>query len=249
MLGICIRKMFFLCVGLMGAVLPVMAQGRMGPGSRQAARPCGRTCPVQSVSLQPLADSEIGKLMHLREEEKLARDVYQTLYSIGSDPAFLRISQSEQRHMDALKALLDRYGLQDPAAALNPGEFSDDGLQSLYHDLVAAGSQSPMQALRVGASIEDLDLGDLEGALASTDNADLKIVYENLRQGSQNHMRAFAGRLESLGESYVPQYISEEDLAAILSSSNASRGISSGRGMGRRQGRGGSGPCMRMQNP
>jgi len=54
-------------------------------------------------------------LTYIREEEKLARDVYLYLYDMWGSSIFDNISVSEQAHMDAIKTLIDRYGLDDPA--------------------------------------------------------------------------------------------------------------------------------------
>jgi len=185
---------------------------------------CGNL--VASMPEQSLDAHEQAGLAYLRAEEKLARDVYIQLYSKWADRVFGRISQSEQRHFDSIGVLLDRYGLMDPAAGMGVGEFSDDGLRVLYEDLVSQGQASLQDALRVGAMIEDLDMRDLQEALASTDNEDLKIVYQNLLEGSQNHMRAFAGRLAAIGVTYEAQYITADKLEEILSSpQNAGSGM------------------------
>jgi len=140
------------------------------------------------------------------------------------------LSQSEQRHGDALKLLLNRYGLPDPAADRAVGVFQDPGLQTLYADLVSQGEASFSGALRVGATIEDLGLRDLEKAIVETDNNDLKMVYQNLQNSSRNHLQVFAARLEARGEPYVTQYISAATLSEILSkSSNIGMGYRGGR--------------------
>lgn len=235
MLGTFIRKMF--CFGVLGVmVTPAIAQGRAGFGGQQAPGRGGGICVFTSMPLQAVDSEEITHLMHMREEEKLARDFYQEMHSLWGSRIFQRISVSEQRHMDAVAVLLDRYGLGDPVAGSNAGEFGSIELQNLYHDLVSMGQRSHMDALKAGAMIEDLDLYDLEEALARTDNEDIEMVYKNLIRGSQNHMRAFAGRLQALGESYVPQYISDQELSEILASANASVGGFAGRGGGPRWG-------------
>lgn len=168
-----------------------------------------------------LSDAEVATLQHMREEEKLARDVYLALYDQYAMTIFFNIADSEQRHMDAIKRMMDKYGVKDPALA-DEGVFSAPELQQLYTDLVAQGSQSPEDALTVGATIEDLDIYDLDLAIAETDNLDLAQVYTNLRKGSENHLRAFVGTLENYGLSYTPQYISQDEFDQILAASNES---------------------------
>jgi hypothetical protein len=247
MLGSCIKKMFYLGI-LVFMGVPAMAQGRAGFGDPSAGSRGGGECLLTSMQLQSLDNEEISGLIHMREEEKLARDIYQTMDALWPDRIFHRIALSEQRHMNAIEVLLDRYELEDPVADKGIGEFSSGEMQSLYQDLAAMGQWSHMDALKVGAMIEDLDLYDLEEALERTDNEDIKMVYENLMHGSENHMRAFVGRLRMLGEDYEPRYISSEELSGILASGNASDSGMAGRGRGSRQRGFGRGMCLRNGN-
>jgi hypothetical protein len=238
-----------LCFGILVLMAATaMAQGGPGYGRQRGAGRGNGSCVVASMPLQSLQGDERSDLLRMREEEKLARDVYVRLYAKWSDPAFLRISRSEQRHMDAVGVLLDRYGMEDPVQGKGDGEFSDPQLQNLYLDMVAAGVKSHVDALKIGATIEDLDLFDLEQGIKSTDNEDIRTVYENLRNGSANHMQAFAGKLEALGEGYTPQYIDEDAFSDILASRNTSGAAGAGRGRGARNGGGlGNGICIRAQ--
>ena len=94
------------------------------------------------------------------------------------------------------------------AAGRGPGQFENATLQELYTDLVAAGSKSPLDAFTVGATIEDLDLGDLERLATKTARADVLAVYDNLSRGSRNHLRSYVSQVKNAGGSYEPQYIS-----------------------------------------
>jgi len=138
-----------------------------------------------------LTDDEIQWMKYMREEEKLARDVYLSLGSMWNLPIFTNIAQSEQTHMDSIKTLLDRYGVSDPAEGKAQGEFEDMGLQQLHDDLIAKGSISREEALRVGVRIEETDIEDLNRAIAATEKSDILNVYNNLLQGSLNHLDAF----------------------------------------------------------
>lgn len=163
----------------------------------------------------PLSDDEIGLLVFMREEEKMARDVYRAMYDKWRHPAFANIAVSEQRHMDAIKKLLDKYQIQDPAQS-TVGVFADQGLQSLYDTLTAQGSNSLAEALVVGCTIEDLDIRDLYLAIDGAAHADLDVVFQHLLDGSMNHLRAFVSALEAEGANYIPQYIGQELFNAII---------------------------------
>jgi hypothetical protein len=142
-----------------------------------------------SASLSP---AESSALVYMREEEKLARDVYQALAAKWNLPVFRNVARSEQQHMNAVAVLLERYGVADPAAGKAPGQFTNPTFQKLYRTLVADGSRSLAAALRVGVRIEKLDIADLQKRLEETDHGDVRLVFTRLEQGSQNHLRAFS---------------------------------------------------------
>ncbi len=163
-------------------------------------------------------ENETAGLVQMREEEKLARDVYAAMYEKWNNLTFELISTSEQRHMDAVKTLLDKYGITDPVVDDARGVFQDSALQELYNTLVAQGNASLEQALLVGATIEDLDIHDLQTLIAATDNEDILVVYQNLAKGSRNHMRHFAAELATFGVTYSAQYLTQDEVDQIISS-------------------------------
>ena len=171
-----------------------------GPGWRGGINAGTSSTPVAgslpdpgTASLLPLSDAEEEALIFMREEEKLAHDVYTTLYDIWNIKAFDNIAASESRHMESVKTLLDRYGVDDPVAAdAGIGDFTDLELRTLYTQLVALGSQSRTEALKVGVTIEEKDIADLEQSLAATEHADIAQVLENLSSASENHLAAFS---------------------------------------------------------
>jgi uncharacterized membrane protein YgcG len=154
---------------------------------------------------------------------------------------FSNIASSESTHMDAVKTLIDRYGLEDPVGGREIGEFANEELQALYNQLVAQGSQSLVDALRVGAAIEEIDILDLQEYIAQTDKPDIQMVYENLERGSRNHLRAFVSALERQGVSYEPSYLSPEQFEEIVNSDIERGGPSTGSGRAGQGGRGGQG--------
>lgn len=208
------------------------SNGNNGQNGTQATPQPATNTQVHAIQLAaiPAADlsaEETAGLLYMYEEEKLARDVYNTLYASWNIPTFQNIAASEQMHMDSVKSLLDRYGLSTPALA--PGSFADSNLQSIYTNLVAQGSQSIADALKTGAAIEEIDILDLQTRLAQTDNSDIQVVYENLAKGSNNHLQAFTSALlNQSGEVYQPQYMSAEMYALTIAAGqgNSSTGRS-----------------------
>ncbi len=175
---------------------------------------------VTDAGQDALTDEEIAGLKLMREEEKLARDVYMELYDKWDLPIFINIANSEQTHTDAVKTLLDMYGIEDPVKTDEPGVFANQELQTLYDDLVNQGSASLLEALIVGATVEDLDIFDLNELIAETENQDILLVYNNLVKGSRNHMRSFVEQIENNDGTYTAQYIEQSELDEILGSSH-----------------------------
>ena len=160
------------------------------------------------IATTDLSEVEAEGLSFMREEEKLARDVYLTLYEQWGIRIFQNIAGAEETHMSAVADLLERYGLPDPAADTAVGVFTNPELQALYDQLIEDGSQSLADALRVGALVEEVDIIDLETYIAQTDNEDVLLVYQNLLKGSYNHLRAFTSTLEKqTGEIYQLQLL------------------------------------------
>jgi len=165
-----------------------------------------------------LSAEEIAGLKFMREEEKLAHDVYIALYALyGNDDIFYRISLSETTHTEAILALLVKYGIPDPAVGKPAGVFEDPDLQALYDTLIVMGGASHIAALKVGALIEETDIRDIKAKIAVTDEADILTVYNSLLCGSQDHLRAFNSQLLALGVIYVPQAITQAMWDSIAS--------------------------------
>jgi hypothetical protein len=180
-----------------------------------------------------LTDSEADGLAFLREEEKLAHDLYTALADQYGLPVFANIARSESLHMDAMLTLLNVYDLPDPAAGKQAGEFTDATLQALYDDLLARAQDSSAEALRVAALVEETDILDLQARLAQTNQADITRVYQNLLQASGMHLRSFALQIErQTGSEYEPALLDASAYASIVD------GAGDGAGMrGRRGGR------------
>jgi len=164
-----------------------------------------------------LNEAEITGLLLMREEEKLARDVYSHLFETWGMRIFNNISNSESTHMLTIKVILDRYDIEDPITYDAVGKFKNTDLSSLYSSLTTKGDSSLVQALTVGATIEDLDIFDLLELSEASDNEDILFAYDNLTRGSRNHIRSFVSKLTQNGVDYKAQFISNALLDSILS--------------------------------
>ncbi len=179
---------------------------------------------TEAVVSTPTPDSQTTEegLTYMREEEKLAHEVYVFLYDKWGMQIFQNIAASEQTHTDAVKSLLDAHNLPDPAAEAQPGQFTNANLQALYDQLTAQGSLSLDDALKVGAAVGEIDILDLQARLADDLPADVRLVYENLLSGSYNHLAAFTSSLlRQTGETYAPQYMTLEAYQQALNLANA----------------------------
>jgi len=174
---------------------------------------------AESVSTRSVSADEAKTLQYMREEEKMARDVYLTLYGVYGEKVFANIMDAEQTHFDAVGSLLDKYGVRDPAAQDIHGVFENPDLQALYYQLIAEGERGLVNALYVGGLIEETDMGDLAAAIDESSHRDIDRVYTNLRDGSKNHLGAFVFALESQGISYEPQVLTESEVESILEES------------------------------
>ncbi len=172
---------------------------------------------VTALPIETLSTAEVESLAFMREEEKLAHDVYAQLGTLWGQRVFTNIANSEAAHTDWVRELLLRYQQPDPTAALAAGVYDNATLQGLYNQLLAAGAVSLVDALKVGAAIEEIDMIDINKALLNVDNQDIRLVYDNLLKGSRNHLRSFVSNLSALGVTYQPQYMVQVDYQAIVS--------------------------------
>ena len=200
-----------LCVSLPAQKGP--GKGGNGNGGNGTLMTYIASLPKESVSA-----TEKKLLLHMREEEKLARDVYTVLFQVTKVPAFGNIMKSEQQHMDLVKLMLDRYGIQDPLTSDKVGDFPSATFSSLFQTLVLFGINSNIHAELVGAFIEDLDIQDLDQAIKATDNRDINTVWQNLNRGSRNHMRAFYGLLKAQNILYPGIILPQATILAIVNS-------------------------------
>lgn len=166
-----------------------------------------------------ISEKEKQDLKFLREEEKLARDVYMYAYDKYQQRIFNNISLSEQSHMDKILTLLNIYNIKDPVIN-ERGKFSNQELQDLFNELTEQSDISLVEALKVGATVEDLDIKDIDEFESNTQKVDILDVYDQLKCGSRNHLRSFTSQLELNSMDYEPQFISIDEFNDILESAN-----------------------------
>ena len=172
--------------------------------------------PPGNQNLGELSAAEEATLVFLREEEKLARDVYLSLGAVWNEPIFENIAVSEQRHMDTLLSKLELFNVEDPVPSDDIGAFANQQLAARFSQLVSDGLVSVLAAYESGALIEETDIRDLGLAIAETDKPTLVNAYENLQAASRNHLRAFVGHIEAEGAEYQAQVLDQDEVDNIV---------------------------------
>lgn len=137
------------------------------------------------------SDAQKADLVFMWEEEKLAKDIYLAMFELWGVSIFQNIASSEQQHQDSIAALLTKYDITYPSSK-SSGSFENSELQALYDELIKKGSASLDDALAVGILIEEADIADLKARIQVA-TEDVKVIYENLLNGSYNHLAAFQG--------------------------------------------------------
>ena len=173
---------------------------------------------VINLPTEALEDAEKARILFIREEEKLAYDVYQTMFDIYGVNVFQNIPNSELSHMEAMLTIIKKYNLTDSMETNARGVYVNPTLQALYTQLVSQGRVSLLDAYQVGATIEDLDISDLNSSLAVTNNEDVRLVYNFLNKGSRNHLRSFYKNIKNWNGTYTPIYITQAEFDAIVNS-------------------------------
>ncbi len=172
--------------------------------SATATAPCILTGTIADVPIPgctitgTVTETEAAGLLFMREEEKMARDVYAYLYEKYKLPVFKNITKSENAHMSAVLRLIAGFKITDNSSN-NAGEFTNTHISELYKKLIEMGNISAVDALKVGVLIEQSDIADLQKELLTVENSSVKTVYGNLLKGSGAHLKAFTWNLKVRG--------------------------------------------------
>ncbi len=208
------------------------------------ANPVSADRKFEQISDDGVSALDFNEQTHLEfmcEEEKLARDVYITLGAkYPASTIFGMIDDSEERHKCSVADMLGKYAIPNPSTNDNVGVFTGEAygwyFNEKYTALVERGSASGLEALYVGAFIEELDMLDINQCpkvIVETDNGiddvsecgkiyttkpDIQRLYGSLIEGSENHLRAYVTNIEKqIGEgNYKAQVLTQEEVDAIL---------------------------------
>jgi hypothetical protein len=174
------------------------------------------TC-INDYPMGKLSSNEREILMFMREEEKMALDVYTTLHRKWDINSFDIISRAEQNHLDALRCLLYKYQLSDPIGSNPPGVYANPEIQRLYKELMQEGMTTKKGAYLAGTMMEDHDIARVTNYRPQVDNEDILKVMDELNKASRNHMKAFTNNLlKNYNVVYAPVYINTRQYQQII---------------------------------
>lgn len=165
--------------------------GAMGAGPSAGMQGNGTGIPTAESGT--VTDAQEADLAAMAEEEKLAHDLYLAFADSYDARVFSRVAAAETRHLEAVQSLLVGYGIDDPTAGQDLGEFSSVATQALYDELLAQGSTSLEGAYEAARTVESTDITDLQAAVEGVTAPDVLAVYDHLLTGSERHLVAFGG--------------------------------------------------------
>lgn len=197
------------------------------------AAPVGSPTGTPTISAAVAAD-----LAFSRDEERMARDLYAVIAAqYGDAIPFSMITDSEQRHFDAIGTLLVRYGVADPASGKSAGVYANADIQKLYDSLLAQSKSSLTEAYKVGIAVEKRDIADVTDAMKTATQADIDRVYANLLNGSDMHLRAFTDASNGIITTHTGTGMQQSNGTA-RTTNGAGNGMGMGNGYGSRTGNG-----------
>jgi hypothetical protein len=205
-----LTALFFVSTGLLAARPPGCGAGR-GAGAD-----CAGACARLGVSTEPLvlSDAAHAALQFQLDEERMAGELYLALGEKHAAQPFRNIPRAEARHRALLENLATRAGL--PARpAPERGHFATAVIQARYDTLLARGQVSLIEALKVGALVEEQDIADLRALAATTDHPELKAAIAALERGSRHHLNAFVRNLRARGVEYEAQVLPPAELSQL----------------------------------
>jgi hypothetical protein len=207
---------------------------------------------VSTSAASNLTEMDEAHLIFMRSEEKLARDVYLTIAEIYPVmPIFRDIAtRSEQTHTDTMRKMLVKFHISDPEPSTAPGVLPPDDQLGVFENpyfadyftekydlLVGLAGIGLEEALYVGATIEELDMLDINfcnseafdqyypglpaspdcGGLALTTVKALQNALGSLMAGSENHLCAFVSQLGPMIDGcYESQVLSQQQVRDII---------------------------------
>lgn len=145
---------------------------------------------VQAASSDTATGLSNAQLTEMREEERMARDLYTQLAASSGEAIFTRIAGAEQRHLDAVERLMTSQGMNPDAAGSTVGRYAVGEVQAAYTGWLSQGRASDQAAYKVGVELETWDVAELKAMKVPSDTTGARVVAA-LLNGSKHHLTAF----------------------------------------------------------
>lgn len=162
---------------------------------------------LTNMATWTLTEEDKKLIQYSYSEEMLARDLYKYFYEKYDNSTFKNISESEQKHMDSVKRLIDAYSLETPK------DYWD--LKDAYANLKESWDKWLKEALEVWIKIEMLDIKDIINSIEKTENQYIRQVLANIWSASYMHMKSFILWLKNANlttDIDYSEYLSSSDL-------------------------------------
>lgn len=217
--------------------------------------------PVLTVT-DSLSADEIEFQFALREDEKMARDLY-TVFAAkySTAPQIDRIAAAENSHIACVEAVLDYYEISYPAMTAAAGLFEDAKRQAIYNEL-ADKSGTLLEVYATMAAVEEESVSAYKSVQSEITNENIALVITNMIKASSNHLKAAVCQIIAGGGTYTPLYLSAEEFGTIVNlpyqngykygqkkgrggNTNAQKG---NKGQGNKGGVNGTGSCTGTSN-
>jgi hypothetical protein len=145
---------------------------------------------VQAASSETTSGLSNAQLTEMREEERMARDLYTQLATSSGEAIFTRIAGAEQRHLDAVERLMTSQGMNPAAVGSTLGRYAVGEVQSAYSRWLSRGRASDQAAFKVGVELETWDIAELKAMEVPSGTSGARVVAA-LLNGSEHHLTAF----------------------------------------------------------
>lgn len=173
-------------------------------------------CPVFTVT-DPLTTDEIEFIYAVREDEKLAHNLY--IYFVTQYPTarqLANIGNAEINHITTIERVFTYYEIDFPTLG-QPGVFTDENRQAIYTRLTAQGS-TLHEAYQVMAALEEENIVIYSKVASELTNPNLQLIINNLAQSSENHFKVLVNQITAWGSIYTPTLLEASQYEEILDS-------------------------------
>lgn len=178
-------------------------------------------CAAFSLNAQSLIGKELKSkesiVLYLIEQEKLAHDLYSVLDTIWVTEIFNRLSGDERNHMEKLNAVAVDFMMVVPNHFNEylPGQYINENLRHLYHDLLLDANLSLEDAYRTCANLEERKILDLRAALKQPNFELETLTYKALLIGAEDNFKLFLRALLEMNAGYQPIHFSNSEFEAL----------------------------------